>query len=154
MVGALHPLLPAGPAQEPPRPGPRRTMEPGAVRRRRRGKVAPVFSLVVRFDVRDPAAAARFDELTAEVVEAIAAQEPGTLVYATHRVAGDPMGRVFYEVYADEAAFGIHEEAAHVLRFHALKAPLLRSEPRVELLGPGPASLGRAHPGMPGPAAW
>ena len=113
-----------------------------------------MFSLVVRFDVRDAAAAARFDVLTAEVVEMITAQEPGTLVYATHRVAGDPLGRVFYEVYADEAAFGVHEEAAHVVRFHTLKAPLLQSEPRVELLWPGPASLGRAHTGMPGPSPW
>ena len=112
-----------------------------------------VFSLVVRFDVRDAPAAARFDDLTAEVLEAITAQEPGTLVYATHRVAGDPLARVFYEVYADQAAFRAHEEAAHVVRFHARKAPLLRGEPRVELLEPGPASPGRGHPGMPGPSA-
>ena len=97
-----------------------------------------MFSLVVRFDVRDAAAAARFDVLTAEVVEMITAQEPGTLVYATHRVAGDPLGRVFYEVYADEAAFQLHEHAPHVVDFHARKAPLLAGTPVVHFLSPGP----------------
>ena len=94
-------------------------------------------ALVVRFDVHDEASAARFDELTAEVVAAIAAHEPGTLVYATHVVRGEPLARVFYEVYADEAAFAAHEQAPHVVAFHAAKAPLLAGEPRVELLVAG-----------------
>jgi quinol monooxygenase YgiN len=98
-----------------------------------------VTALVVRFDVRDEQSAVRFDELTAEVVARIAAEEPGTLVYATHAVREEPLARVFYEVYADEAAFSAHEHAGHVLDFHARKAPLLSREPRVEFLSPGPA---------------
>ena len=93
-------------------------------------------ALVVRFDVRDEAAAARFDELTAVVVAAVAAHEPGTLVYATHTVGDEPLARVFYEVYADDAAFAAHEEAAHVVAFHAAKESLLVGEPRVEFLVP------------------
>jgi quinol monooxygenase YgiN len=45
---------------------------------------------------------------------------------------------VFYELYADEDAFQAHEQAPHVIDFHARKNPLLVGEPRVELLTPGP----------------
>ncbi|GAA1401168.1 putative quinol monooxygenase [Catellatospora coxensis] len=92
-----------------------------------------MFALVVRFDIRDEESAVRFDELTAQAVEQIRAKEPGTLVYATHQVAGEPLARVFYEVYADDAAFQAHEAAEHVTAFHAAKDPLLVSH-RVEFL--------------------
>ena len=95
-----------------------------------------LFALVVRFDCRDEAAAARFDELTAEAVRQITEREPGTLVYATAAVEGEPLARVFYEVYADRDAFRAHEEAEHVRSFHARKDPLLTAT-RVEFLTPG-----------------
>jgi quinol monooxygenase YgiN len=98
----------------------------------------PVFALVVRFDCRDEAAATRFDELTAEAVQDITDLEPGTLLYATHAVEGEPLARVFYEVYRDRDAFQAHESAEHVQRFHARKDPLLVGR-RVELLAPGAA---------------
>ncbi|MBO1750640.1 antibiotic biosynthesis monooxygenase [Actinotalea sp. BY-33] len=91
-----------------------------------------MIGIVVRFDLVDPTAARRFDELTDDVVPAITAGEPGTLVYATQAVVGDPLARVFYEVYADDDALQAHEDAPHVQQFHALKAPLLRVPPRVE----------------------
>ena len=96
-----------------------------------------MFALVVRFECRDVAAAERFDELTAEVVREIAANEPGTLTYATHAVEGEPLARIFYEVYRDRDAFQAHENAEHVRRFHARKDPLLTGT-RVEFLRPGP----------------
>lgn len=95
-----------------------------------------LFALVVRFDCRDQTAAARFDDLTATAVQQITEREPGTLVYATSAVAGEPLARVFYEVYRDRDAFAAHEEADHVRRFHAAKDPLLTST-RVEFLTPG-----------------
>jgi quinol monooxygenase YgiN len=95
-----------------------------------------MFALVVRFDCRDEAAVARFDELTAGVVDQITEREPDTLVYATHRVEGEPLARVFYEVYRDRGAFEAHEVADHVQRFHAQKEPLL-VRTRVEMLSPG-----------------
>ncbi len=98
-----------------------------------------MFALVVRFNIRDEEAARRFDELTAEVVAHISAKEPGTLIYATNTVEGEPLARVFYELYADrEVAFAAHEQASHVRAFHAAKDPLLVDH-RVELLAPGPA---------------
>ena len=97
-----------------------------------------MFALVVRFDCRDDAAAVEFDSLTATAVANIVEKEPGTLLYATHRVDGEPLARVFYEVYADRDAFQAHEEADHVKQFHAAKDPLLVGK-RVEFLAPGAA---------------
>ena len=97
-----------------------------------------MFALVVRFDCRDQAAADRFDQLTAEVVEQITEREPGTLLYATHAVADEPLARIFYEIYRDQDAFAAHEAAEHVREFHARKDPLLVAS-RVEFLAPGEA---------------
>jgi quinol monooxygenase YgiN len=97
-----------------------------------------MFALVVRFDCRDEAAAARFDELTAVAVQQITEREPGTLVYATSAVTDEPLARVFYEVYRDRDAFQAHEEAEHVRQFHKQKDPLLTGR-RVEFLTPGAA---------------
>ena len=98
-----------------------------------------MFALVVRFNIRDEKSAKLFDELTAEAVERIRAHEPGTLVYATATVEGEPLSRVFYEVYADrEVAFQAHEVAPYVVEFHARKNPLLVDH-RVEFLTPGVA---------------
>jgi quinol monooxygenase YgiN len=98
-----------------------------------------MVGIVVRFDVHDEEAAAEFDRLTAVVVAHIREREPGTLVYATHRVHDDELARVFYEIYADDAALQAHESASHVREFHAAKESLLAGPPRVELLQPGPA---------------
>ena len=41
----------------------------------------------------------------------------GTLVYASHLVEGQPLQRIFYELYRDKAAFEAHEAAAHTRRY-------------------------------------
>jgi quinol monooxygenase YgiN len=97
-----------------------------------------MIGIVVRFDVHDLAAAAEFDRLTAIVLERIRADEPGTLVYTTHRVQGEDLARVFYELYADDAALQAHQDAPHVQRFHADKERLLATAPRAEFVVPGP----------------
>jgi quinol monooxygenase YgiN len=77
------------------------------------------FGLVVRFTLRDRDAATGFDDLCAETLEGIKAQEPGTLTYVTHIPVDEPLVRVFYELYADRAAFEAHEAQAHTKRFLA-----------------------------------
>jgi quinol monooxygenase YgiN len=76
------------------------------------------FGLVVRFALK-PGAGDAFDRLTSETVEQIRAQEPGTLLYAAHRVESDPDARLFYELYRDRAAFDDHEAQPHTRRFLA-----------------------------------
>ena len=76
-----------------------------------------MFGLCVRFTCKDQAAAEAYDRLVAETVEAIKDGEPGTLVYASHRVEGQPLQRIFYELYRDRAAFEAHEAAPHTRRY-------------------------------------
>ena len=60
-----------------------------------------MFGLCVRFTCKDQASAEAYDRLVAETVEGIKASEPGTLVYACHLVEGQPLQRIFYELYRD-----------------------------------------------------
>jgi quinol monooxygenase YgiN len=94
-----------------------------------------MFGLVVRFELRDQASAAAFDQLVSETGRGIAASEPGTLVYVTHRVEGAPLARVFYEVYRDREAFDEHERQAHTLRFLDERDKYIAST-RVEFVNP------------------
>ena len=98
-----------------------------------------MLALVVRFDLRDQAAAALFDELLATALPQIE-QEPGTLIYLTHTVEDEPLVRVFYELYADRDAFIAHEAYEHTRRFLTAKDELLAGV-RVEFLGE-PAGAG------------
>ncbi|GHI06742.1 antibiotic biosynthesis monooxygenase [Streptomyces cellostaticus] len=84
------------------------------------------FGLVVRFELRDQEAATAFDDLAAETLEGIKEQEPGTLTYVTHTPVGEPLIRVFYELYADRAAFETHEAQPHTKRFLAEREQYLR----------------------------
>jgi quinol monooxygenase YgiN len=49
-----------------------------------------------------------------ELVDAAAADEPGTLVYVMHEAADDPDVVVSYELFADEAALAAHRDSAVV----------------------------------------
>ncbi len=77
------------------------------------------FALFVRFTLHDEEAAKGFDELVARTTPEIERLEPGTLVYLTHSVPGEPLTRVFYELYTDRAAFDAHEQQPHTRHFLA-----------------------------------
>lgn len=77
------------------------------------------FGLVVRFNLRDEAAASAFDELVAQTLAGIEAHEPDTLAYIVHAIPDEPNARVFYELYVDRAAFDHHEEQPHTKHFLA-----------------------------------
>jgi quinol monooxygenase YgiN len=86
-----------------------------------------MFGLFVRFTCKDEASALAYDRLVAETAEGIRADEPGTLVYAAHLVEGQPLQRVFYELYRDKAAFEAHEAAPHTRRYLAERDQYLAS---------------------------
>lgn len=86
-----------------------------------------MFGLSVRFTLKDEEAATGFDSLVAEALPHIRQSEPGTLVYAVHTVEGKPLERIFYELYADRAAFDTHEEQPHVKRFLDARGAFLAS---------------------------
>ena len=86
-----------------------------------------MFGLFVRFTCKDEASAGAYDRLVAETIEAIKTDEPGTLVYASHLVEGQPLQRIFYELYKDKAAFEAHEAASHTRRYLAERGQYLAS---------------------------
>ncbi|MFJ6794365.1 putative quinol monooxygenase [Streptomyces sp. NPDC091268] len=75
------------------------------------------YGLVVRFTLRDEEAAAAFDQLCATTLDGIKRDEPGTLTYVVHVPVDEPLVRVFYELYADQAAFAAHEAQPHTKYF-------------------------------------
>lgn len=99
-----------------------------------------MFGLVVRFDLKDAQAAAAYDALVDETAPGIRDAEPGTLVYATHTVEGEPLVRIHYELYADRDAFEVHERAEHTVRYLREREQYITAT-RVEWLTPGPTKL-------------
>jgi len=66
------------------------------------------------------AAAGKGDLLAAFLTEqaaAVRAAEPGCLVYRVHRSTKDPLLFLFYETYANDAAYETHRAAPHLSAF-------------------------------------
>ncbi len=94
-----------------------------------------MYGLVVRFDLKDEESAEAFDRLVAETSERIRTHEPGTLTYVPHLVVGEPLARVFYEMYQDCAAFEAHERQPHTQHFLGEREKYI-ADTRVEFLSP------------------
>lgn len=80
---------------------------------------------LLRVECHDKAAAAEFDALTAKVFQQVSDHEPYTLVFASHRVEDQPLTRVFYEVYRDQASANIHARAEPLCELLARQDPLV-----------------------------
>jgi len=91
------------------------------------------YALHVVFELRSMEDAATFDTLVAETLEGIRG-EPGTLVYTVHTPVGEPLTRVFYELYASEQAFQEHENEPHTERMLRERKPYLAGPPEVTFM--------------------
>jgi quinol monooxygenase YgiN len=76
-----------------------------------------MFTLLVRFDLPDQAAAQTFDDLVGQAIPLIREHEAGTLTYVPYGVEGEPLARVFIEVYRDAEAHQEHERQPHTVEF-------------------------------------
>jgi quinol monooxygenase YgiN len=66
------------------------------------------------------AAAGKADALEALLIEQAAVirkTEPGCVLYRVHRATGDPDAFLFYEIYADDAAFDAHRASPHLAQY-------------------------------------
>ena len=78
--------------------------------------MANVLTVVARLR----AAQDKGDALAALLTEqagVVRAAEPGCLVYRVHRSTKDPLSFLFYETYADKAAYELHRAAPHLAAF-------------------------------------
>ncbi|KQV19253.1 MULTISPECIES: putative quinol monooxygenase [unclassified Kitasatospora] len=91
------------------------------------------YAVVARFNLR-PEAVAAFDALAEWRISQAAADEPGLVGYAVHRIAAEPLARVFYEIYRDKAAFDDHRATAQTAEFGRLHVPFVQGPPRIEFL--------------------
>jgi quinol monooxygenase YgiN len=55
--------------------------------------------------------------LLAEQVAVVRNAEPGCLIYRVHRSTREPELFLFYEMYADDAAFDFHRTAPHLAAY-------------------------------------
>ena len=72
---------------------------------------------VVTVVARIRAAKGKGDALAALLSEqcgVIRGSEPGCLAYRLHRAIDDPELFLFYETYADDAAFAVHRQSPHL----------------------------------------
>jgi quinol monooxygenase YgiN len=72
-----------------------------------------------------PGKRAELLELLRELVDAAAADEPGTLVYVMHEAADDPDTVVSYELFASEAALEAHKASPVVASVMPRLGPLV-----------------------------
>ena len=76
---------------------------------------------------------ADFDRLAEQAAEEVRISEPGTLVYVIHLVPNAPLQRIFYEIYADRAAFDSHENQPYMQRFVAERRACVLATNVIEL---------------------
>lgn len=91
------------------------------------------YAVVARFDLK-PESVEDFDTLARWRIEQAAAHEPGLVGYAVHRVDGEPLTRVFYEIYQDETAFKEHRATEQTAEFRRRHVPFVQGPPRIEFL--------------------
>jgi quinol monooxygenase YgiN len=94
-----------------------------------------MYTLVVRFDLPDQDKAAAFDALAAQAIPVIRANEPGTLTYVPYRVEGEPLARMFFEVYQDAEAHDEHGRQPHTVECLAAIRALVTSVRVEQLIG-------------------
>jgi quinol monooxygenase YgiN len=72
---------------------------------------------MITLTARLTAAEGKAEEMEAalrRMIPEVRAQEPGVLQYALHAVEGQPGVFLFYEQYADDAAFAAHRTTEHM----------------------------------------
>ncbi|MCH8160590.1 MAG: antibiotic biosynthesis monooxygenase [Chloroflexi bacterium] len=72
-----------------------------------------MVTIIARMKIREGKEEEALAKVTA-MAEAVQANEPGALAYIVHRNQEDPSEIVFFELYADDAAFESHGQTAHM----------------------------------------
>jgi len=68
---------------------------------------------------------ATFEQHAQKMIAHVKTNEPGTLIYTLNRSTSDPTTFVFYEIYADQAAFAAHGGSEPMQQFFGAVGTLL-----------------------------
>jgi quinol monooxygenase YgiN len=69
-----------------------------------------------------------------DMIKKVRAAEPGCQAYILHRANNDATQFVWYETYADQAAFDAHRKTEHMREMGGRIKDLLDGAPQIELL--------------------
>ncbi len=68
-----------------------------------------------------------------KMIDYVTSNEPGTKAYTVNRSTADPTTFVFYEVYADQAAFAAHGGSPAMAEFFGAAGTLLAGRPDISM---------------------
>ena len=74
-----------------------------------------------------------FEQAAQKMIAHVKAHEPGTLMYVLNRNTADPTEFVFYEVYADTAAFAAHGNSEPMQQFFGAVGGLLDGQAEIKM---------------------
>ena len=80
-----------------------------------------------------PGKEAAFKEAFRPLLAHVRGAEPGTLIYILHRSTTDPTELLFYEVYADDAAFAAHGGSGPMRQFFGVVGGLVAGRPEITM---------------------
>jgi quinol monooxygenase YgiN len=76
----------------------------------------------------------QLQEAFQDMIKKVRAAEPGCQAYILHKANDDPTQFVWYETYADQAAFDNHRKTEHMKEMGGRIANLLDGRPQIEIL--------------------
>lgn len=76
---------------------------------------------------------AAFQQAAEKMIAHVKANEAGTLMYVLNRSTSDATKFVFYEVYADQAAFAAHGGSEPMQQFFGAVGTLLDGRPEIHI---------------------
>jgi len=76
---------------------------------------------------------ATFQQQANKMITHVKANEPGTVTYILYRSTSDPTTFMFYEVYADQAAFTAHGASEPMQQFFGAVGTLVDGRPEITM---------------------
>ena len=91
------------------------------------------ISLIAKIKAK-PGSEQQLEEAFRDMIKKVRAAEPGCQAYILHKSNQDATQFVWFETYADQAAFDAHRKTDHMKEMGARIANLLDGRPQVEIL--------------------
>ena len=91
-----------------------------------------MMTVIAKLKVK-PGREASFEQAAQKMIAHVKAHEPGTVTYLLNRATADPTEFVFYEIYADPAAFAAHGSSEPMQQFFGAVGALLDGQAEIKM---------------------